>query len=49
MTTVLQLLRDIAAHLEVKTGVSKEQLAELIEKTEVRELASQVDRESPQP
>ena len=49
MTTVLQLLKDIASHLEVTTGVSKEQLAELIEKTDVQELASQVDQEPPQP
>jgi len=41
------LLKDIAAQLKVSTGVSKEQLAELIEKTDVQELASQVDKDDP--
>lgn len=50
MTTVLQLLKDISAHLDVKTSVTKAELAELIEKTDVQEMASQVDDDpSPQP
>ena len=47
MTTVLQLLKDISAHLDVKTSVTAKQLNELIEETDVQELASQVDPEQP--
>lgn len=47
MTAVLQLLKDISAHLNVRTGVRKDELDELIEKTDVQELASQVDSEKP--
>jgi uncharacterized membrane protein len=47
MTTVLQLLKDISAHLEVKTSVATKHLEELIEETDVQELASQVDPEEP--
>lgn len=47
MTAVLQLLKDISAHLDVTTSVKKEQLDQLIEKTDVQELASQVDPEEP--
>jgi uncharacterized membrane protein len=45
MTTVLQLLKDISAHLNVKTSVAQAQLNELIEETDVQELASQVDED----
>ena len=45
MTAVLHLLKDIAAHLDVKTSVGQEELSELIEKTDVQELASQVDHD----
>lgn len=44
MTTVLHLLSDIASHLDVKTSVTREQLAELIKKTDVERLTKQVDR-----
>ena len=47
MTTVLQLLKDMSAHLQVKTSVDKEHLEELIEETDVQELASQVDKDEP--
>jgi uncharacterized membrane protein len=47
MTTVLQLLKDISAHLNVKTSVAQAQLNELIEETDVQELASQVDQDEP--
>jgi uncharacterized membrane protein len=47
MTTVLQLLKDISGHLNVKTSVAQAQLNELIEETDVQELASQVDEEEP--
>lgn len=45
MTAVLHLLKDIAAHLDVKTNLATEELGELIEKTDVQELASQVDHD----
>ena len=44
MTAVLQLLRDIAGHLEVKTSVTGAQIADLIKKTDVKRLADEVDR-----
>jgi uncharacterized membrane protein len=47
MTTVLQLLKDISAHLNVKTSVAQAQLNELIAETDVPELASQVDHGEP--
>jgi uncharacterized membrane protein len=47
MTTVLQLLKDISAHLNVKTSVAPAHLNELIEETDVQELASQVDEDEP--
>jgi len=47
MTTVLQLLKDMSTHLQVKTSVEKEHLDELIEETDVQELASQVDKDEP--
>jgi len=42
MTAVLQLLRDIAAHLNVET-VTAEELNELARKTDVKALAREVD------
>jgi uncharacterized membrane protein len=52
MTAVLQLLRDIATHLKVKTTVTVEQLRDLAKKTDVRELTDRVaefdDEGSPQ-
>jgi uncharacterized membrane protein len=42
MTAVLQLLRDIAAHLEVKTSVTAEQLRDLAKKTDIQELTDRV-------
>ena len=47
MTTVLQLLKDISTHLQVKTSVAQVHLDELIEETDIEELASQVDPEEP--
>lgn len=47
MTTMLQLLRDISTHLDVKTSVAKKHLDELIAETDVEELASQVAPEEP--
>lgn len=39
MTAVLQLLQDLARHLDVKTTLSPEQLRDLMTKTDVRRLA----------
>ena len=44
MTAVLQLLRDIADHLQVKETVTPEQLSELAKKTDIKALAREVDR-----
>ena len=49
MTAVLQLLRDISAHLHVNTSVKKEHLDELIEKTDIQEIAGHVDPDPAQP
>lgn len=43
MTAVLQLLRDIAGHLKVRTSLTPEQMEDLINKTDVQELAEKVD------
>jgi len=43
MTAVLQLLQDIAGHLEVKTSVTPEQLRDLMKKTDVRYLTNRMD------
>jgi len=40
---VLQLLQDIAGHLEVKTSVTPEQLRDLMKKTDVRRLTNRMD------
>ena len=44
MTAVLQLLRDIAEHLQVKETVTPEQLRELAKQTDIKALAREVDR-----
>jgi uncharacterized membrane protein len=44
MTTVLQLLKDIANHLKVDTHVTHEQIADLIKRTDVKRLADELDR-----
>jgi len=44
MTAVLQLLRDIATHLDVDTHVTHDKLSDLIKKTDIQTLAEEVDR-----
>ena len=44
MTAVLQLLKDIAGHLDVKTSVTTDKLSDLIKKTDVTRLADEMDR-----
>jgi uncharacterized membrane protein len=44
MTAVLNLLKDIATHLDIETAVTSDQLAELIKKTDVKRLTKDVDR-----
>jgi uncharacterized membrane protein len=44
MTAVLQLLNDIARHLDVDTTVTTDQISDLIKKTDVKTLAEEVDR-----
>ena len=43
MTAVLQLLQDIARHLEVQTTVTPEQLRDLMKKTDLRQLTNRMD------
>ncbi len=43
MTAVLQLLRDIATHLNVKGTVTPEQLRDLVKKTDIHTLAEKVE------
>jgi uncharacterized membrane protein len=43
MTAVLQLLRDIARHLDVETTVTSEQLRDLIKKTDLRRLTGRME------
>jgi uncharacterized membrane protein len=43
MTVVLQLLQDIARHLEVDTSAAPEQLRDLIRKTDVRGLTDRME------
>ena len=49
MTAVLQLLQDIARHLEVQTSVTPEQLSDLMKKTDLRRLTNRMEElaESP--
>jgi uncharacterized membrane protein len=42
MTAVLQLLRDIATHLEVSTSVTADQLRDLAKKTDIHKLTNRV-------
>lgn len=44
MTAVLQMLKDIAAHLKVDTSVTTDRLSDLIKKTDISKLADEVDR-----
>jgi len=43
MTAVLQLLQDIARHLDVKSTVTPEQLRDLMEKTDLQSLTTRMD------
>jgi uncharacterized membrane protein len=43
MTAVLQLLHDIARHLDVRTSLTSDQLRDLIEKTDVRRLTDRME------
>lgn len=43
MTAVLQLLQDIARHLEVQTTVTPEQLRDLMKKTDIRRLTNRME------
>jgi uncharacterized membrane protein len=43
MTAVLQLLQDIAAHLDVQCTYKPEQLRDLLQKTNIRELTERLD------
>lgn len=47
MTAVLQLLNDIARHLDVDTDVTTDKISDLIKKTDVKALADEVDRRVP--
>ena len=44
MTAVLQLLKDIATHLDVDTSVTTDRLADLIKKTDIAKLVDDMDR-----
>ena len=43
MTAVLQLLQDIARHLDVQTSVTPEQLRDLMKKTDLRRLTDRME------
>jgi hypothetical protein len=43
MTAVLQLLQDIARHLEVRTTVTAEHLRDLMKKTDLRGLTDRME------
>jgi uncharacterized membrane protein len=43
MTAVLQLLQDIAGHLDVQTTVTPEQLRDLMKKTDLRRLTNRME------
>ena len=43
MTAVLQLLKDIARHLDIRTSITDEQLRDLMQKTNVRHLTDRMD------
>ena len=44
MTAVLQLLNDIAKHLDADTAVTTDQISDLVKKIDVKALAREVDR-----
>jgi uncharacterized membrane protein len=44
MTAVLQLLKDIATHLDVDTSVTTDKVSDLVKKVDVAKLADEVDR-----
>lgn len=44
MTAVLQLLKDISAHLDVDTNVTSDRLSDLIKKTDITTLVDEVDQ-----
>jgi uncharacterized membrane protein len=43
MTAVLQLLQDIARHLEVQTSVTPERVRDLVKKTDIRRLTNRME------
>ena len=43
MTAVLQLLQDIVAHLGVKTTVTRENIRDLVKKTDIHELTAKLE------
>ena len=49
MTAVLQLLRDIATHLNVKGTVTPEQLRDLVKKTDIHTVAERLEDLSEDP
>jgi len=49
MTTVLQLLRDISAHLNVRTSVAAEQLHDLARKTDIQTLTDRMEEFAGEP
>jgi hypothetical protein len=49
MTAVLQLLNDIARHLDADTALTTDQISDLIKKTDIKALATEVDGEPAQP
>jgi uncharacterized membrane protein len=44
MTAVLQLLTEIATHLNVPTTVTSDEIADLVKKTDIKTLTDEVDR-----
>jgi uncharacterized membrane protein len=49
MTAVLQLLKDIAGHLNVDTNVTQDRLSDLIKKTDIKRLTDEFDEQPPRP
>ena len=47
MTIVLQLLQDIAHHLDVKLSVTPDQIRDLVKKTDIHELTHKMEEELP--
>ncbi len=44
MTAVLQLLKDIASHLDVDTSITTDKLSDLIKKTDINQIAEDMDQ-----